>query len=92
MDEQLDSRLSRVASSAPHPALHAIDTAILDRIAHERVGRAHAFRLDAVAFAGALVLGVASSIAFSTPPTGATNTSLNGLTPLAPSSLLERAR
>lgn len=92
MDEQLDSRLKRVASYASHPGLRAIDVTVLERIAHERVGRARAWRLDALAFAGALVFGVLSSITFTMPPAGTKNSSLTGLSPLAPSSLLERAR
>lgn len=92
MNEQLDSRLKRVASFASHPGLRALDVTVLERIAHERVGRTRALRMDALAFAGALVFGITSSVTFATPPAGPENTSLNALSPLAPSSLLERAR
>lgn len=44
MDEPLDSRLKRVVSHASHPG----DVAVIDRIAFERVGRARAWRLDAI--------------------------------------------
>ncbi len=92
MDDHLDSRLKSVASRAAHPGLRAIDVTILERIAHERTGRARALRLDALAFTGALAVGVASSIIFSTPPAGGPGLTFSGVSRLAPSSLLERGR
>jgi predicted RNA-binding Zn ribbon-like protein len=92
MDEQLDSRLERVAAHASHPGLRALDVTVLDRIARERVGRARARRLDAISFAGALVIGIASSVTFAAPPAASTSSPLTGLSPLAPSALLERPR
>jgi hypothetical protein len=92
MDEQLDSRLKRVVSHASHPGLSTLDVTVLDRIARERVGRARAWRLDALSFAGALVIGLASSMTFAAPPAASTSSPLGGLSPLAPSVLLERPR
>ena len=92
MDEQLDARLERVAAHASHPGLRTLDVAVLDRIARERVVRARAWRLDAISFAGALVIGLASSVTFAAPPAASTSSPLAGLSPLAPSVLLERPR
>ena len=92
MDKQLDSLLKRVALNASHPGLSALDITVLDRIASERVGRSRAWRLDAISFAGALVIGIASSVTFAAPPAGSTSPPLSGLSPLAPSALLERPR
>jgi hypothetical protein len=92
MDEQLDSHLNRVVSLASHPALRTLDVAVIDRIAFERVGRARAWRLDAISFAGALAIGLASSLTFATPPAASASSPLTGLSPLAPSMLLERPR
>ena len=92
MDEQLDSRLKRVAAHASHPGLRALDVTVLDRIARERVGRTRARRLDAISFAGALVIGLASSMTFAAPPAASASSPLTGLSPLAPSVLLERPR
>ena len=91
-DEELDSRVRRMASRASHPGLRALDVTVLDRIARERVARARARRLDAISFAGALVIGLASSVTFAAPPAVSTSSALAGLSPLAPSVLLERPR
>lgn len=92
MDEQLDSRLKRMALHASHPGLRALDVIVLDRIARERIARTRASRLDAISFAGALVIGLASSMTFAAPPAASTCSPLIGLSPLAPSVLLERRR
>jgi hypothetical protein len=92
MDEQLDTRLEGVALHASHPGLRTLDVTVLDRIARERVGRTRARRLDAISFAGALVIGLASSMTFAAPPAATTSSPLNGLPPLAPSALLEGPR
>ena len=92
MDQQLDSRLKRVVAHASHPGLSTLDVAVIDRIGLERIGRARARRLDAISFAGALVIGLASSMTFAAPPAASTSSPLTGLSPLAPSVLLERPR
>jgi hypothetical protein len=92
MDEELDSRVRRMASRASHPGLRALDVTVLDRIARERVARARARRLDAISFAGALAIGITGSIAFAGPPAGSTSSPLAGVSSLAPSVLLERPR
>ena len=92
MDEQLDSRLNRAVSLASHPALRTLDVAVIDRIAFERDRRARAWRLDVISFAGALAVGLASSMTFASPPTASVSSPLTGLPPLAPSVLLERPR
>lgn len=92
MDEQLDSRLKRVVSLASHPALRSLDGAVIDRIAFERDRRARAWRLDVISFAGALAVGLAGSMTFATPPAASASSPLTGLSPLAPSVLLERPR
>ncbi len=92
MDQQLDSHLKRIISQASHPALCRLEVTVIDRIAFERVGRARAWRLDALSFAGALVIGLASSITFAAPPAASLPSALAGLSPLAPSVLLERPR
>jgi hypothetical protein len=92
MDQQLDARLKRVVAHASHPGLGALDGAVIDRIVRERAGRARARRLDAISFAGALVIGLAGSMTFATPPAASPPSPLTGLSPLAPSVLLERPR
>lgn len=91
MDEQLESRLRRV-SHASHPRLGTLDIAVVERIGSERTRRARARRLDAISFAGALVIGLAGSVIFAAPPGASTSSQLAGLSPLAPSVLLERPR
>lgn len=92
MDKELDFRVRRVASGGSHPGLQALDVTVLDRITRERVGRARARRLDAISFAGALAIGITSSIAFAGPPASPTSPPIGGLSPLAPSVLLEHPR
>ena len=92
MDQQLDSRLKRVVSQASHPGLRALDVAVIDRIAVERAGRARAWRLDAISFAGALAIGLVGAMTVAAPPAASTSSPLTGLSPLAPSVLLERPR
>jgi hypothetical protein len=92
MDEQLDSRLRRIVAHASHPGLRTLDVAVIERIGAERVRRARAWRLDAISVAGALVIGIASSVTFAAPPAASTSSPLTGLSPLAPSVLLERSR
>ncbi len=92
MDEMPDSHIRRVVGRASHPHLCRLDVAVLDRIAGERVARARAWRLDAIYFAGALMIGVATSVTFAAPPSSSTSSTLAGLSPLAPSVLLERHR
>lgn len=92
MDQPLDSRLKRIVSRASHPGLGTLDVAVIGRIAVERAGRARARRLDAISFAGALAIGLASSLTIAAPPAASTASPLTGLSPLAPSVLLERPR
>lgn len=92
MDKRIDSYLEQAARHASHPGLHTLDLAILDRIGRERAGRAQARRLDVISFAGALIIGVASTLMFADPSSSYASTPINGLSPLAPSVLLERHR
>lgn len=92
MDERIDSYLEQAARHASHPRLLTLDAAVLDRIGRERIGRSQARRLDVITFAGALIIGMASTLMFAGPSSSYASTPINGMSPLAPSMLLERHR
>lgn len=92
MNTHLDQTIRRIALSATHPGLAAIDSSVLANIAKNRVASSGAWRLDAVSFVGALAIGALSAIAFAAPTTASTIAPLGGVSHLAPSSLLERGR
>ncbi|MBS0546159.1 MAG: hypothetical protein JSR24_00330 [Proteobacteria bacterium] len=92
MDHELDQHLRQLASHVKHPSLSALDGMVLDRVARERFSRQHALRNDVLSFAGALAFGVASAMTFAAPTTVSAPSALSGISPLAPSALLERTR
>ena len=92
MDKRIDYYLQQAAQHASHPGLRTLEGAVLDRIGRERIGRTQARRLDVISFAGALIIGVASTLVFAGPSSSYASTPINGLSPLAPSVLLERHR
>lgn len=93
MDTQFDLTLRRLSQGLTHPRLADIELTVLQRIADARAGRAGQWRLDALAFLGALLIGLGGAVAMAAPTAvAATVASLGGISHLAPSSLLERGR
>ena len=92
MDTQFDLTLRRLSQGVTHSRLGDIESTILTRIADAREARAGQWRLDALAFLGALVIGLGGAAAMAAPTTVSTVVSLGGMSRLAPSALLDRGR
>lgn len=92
MDTQFDLTFRRLSQGLTHPRLADIESIVLLRIAAARAARAGQWRLDALAFLGALLIGLGGAAAMAVPTAVSTVASLGGMSYLAPSALLERGR
>jgi len=90
MDNQIDSTITRLSRGLTHPRLGGIESSILARIAHAREARAGRWRVDALAFLGALAVGLGGAVTMAAPTTATTVASLGEVSRLAPSALLDR--
>ena len=90
MDNQIDSTIRRLSRGLTHPLLGEIESSILARIAHAREARAGRWRMDALAFLGALAVGLGGAVTMTAPITASTVASLGEVSKLAPSALLDR--
>ena len=90
MDKQIDSTIGRLSRGLTHPRLADIESSILARIAHAREARAGRWRVDALAFLGALAVGLGGAVTMAAPTTASTVASLGEVSRLAPSALLDR--
>lgn len=88
MDEDMDARIGGIARRATHPGLAGMESTVLARIAAERAARARNWRLDMIAMAGALAIGMGAAATL-TAPTRASDLALfDDVSRLAPSTLL----
>ena len=88
MDEEVDAMIGRIARRATHPGLAGLDHAVLRRIATEQAVRAKNWKMDMIAMAGALAIGLGAA-ALVTRPAPAQDAALFGTASrLAPSTLL----
>ncbi|CAN5913686.1 hypothetical protein BH11PSE3_BH11PSE3_14300 [soil metagenome] len=92
MNDPLDSMIARASRAATHPRLKDIDSSLVVRIAHGRQARARTWRMDVLACAGALAIGLGGALTMTTPTTAATVASLSEVSRLAPSTLLDLHR
>ena len=92
MDNQVDSTVRRVSRELTHPRPGDLEASILVRIAHAREARAGRWRMDALAFLGALAVGLGGAVTIAAPNTASTVASLGEVSKLAPSALLDRGR
>lgn len=85
----LDQLLARVRGAAPPAGLGDIDEAVMSHLAQIRATPTPGFAAFSAAAALALVIGIGSSVV-ATTSVGATSLyPLGGVSPLAPSSLLD---
>ena len=92
MDDQLDSTIRRLSLGLTHPRLGDIERPILSRIAKAREARAGRWRMDALSFLCALIVGIGGALTMAAPTTASTVASLTEVSRLAPSALLDHGR
>ena len=92
MENQIDSTVRRVSRGLTHPRPGDLEASILARIAHARETGTGRWRMDALAFLGALAVGLGGAMTIAAPNTVSTVASLGEVSKLAPSALLDRGR